>query len=63
MRSAKQARFLAAAEHSPAFAQKVGFNSGARQPITLPGGAVQSGGYLENTKFKTPSMPMRKVRV
>ena len=34
-----------------------------KMAITLPGGAVQSGSYLEGTKFGTPAMPkMRKVR-
>lgn len=67
-KSAKQRRFMNAVGHDPAFAAKVGVSQSvgrefAETPIQTPGGAVRSGGYFDNTKFKTPSMPpMRKVK-
>jgi hypothetical protein len=76
-RPAKQLRFMRAIEHDPKFAQKVGVSQSvgrefaqATPPgafgsarITMPGGAVQRGGYFANTKFGMPSMPgIRKVR-
>lgn len=61
--SAKQARLVRAIEHDPAFAAKVAGGREIVPQLTSPGGVVQSGGYLGDTKFKTPSMPgLRKAR-
>lgn len=59
IRSAKQRRFLEATEaqrgYTPGSSPSLG--QSMTPALTMPGGAVQSGGYVENTKFKRPSMP------
>jgi hypothetical protein len=74
IRSAKQRRFLEATEAQRGYTGGAAGRASVTPsvgsapapsvaPLTMPGGAVQSGGYMAGAQFKMPSLlPMRKVR-